>query len=125
MEKENIKNLIREVLREQGGLVPFHAHNGTDSPKIRLLKLDDVKTMRATFNPGSLVDGAGQTTTLSVPGAVLGDYAIASFSLDLQGILLTAYVSAVDTVSVRFQNETTGTIDLASGTLSALIIKKI
>jgi hypothetical protein len=77
----------------------------------------------ATYNPASLADGAGATTTVTVNGAALGDFAQASFSLDLQGILLTAYVSAANTVSVRFQNETGGTIDLASGTLTARITK--
>lgn len=75
----------------------------------------------ATYDPGSLADGAGVTTTVTVTGAALGDYAEASFSLDLQGITLTAWVSAADTVSVRFQNETTGTLDLASGTLRARV----
>lgn len=72
----------------------------------------------ATYNPPSLVDGAGDTTTVTCAGAALGDYVSASFSLDLQGIMLTAWVSAANTVSVRLQNETGGTIDLASGTLS-------
>lgn len=75
----------------------------------------------ATYNPASLADGAGATTTVTVTGAALGDFAVASFSLDLQGIMVTAYVSAADTVSVRFQNETGGTIDLASGTLRAWV----
>lgn len=77
----------------------------------------------ATYDPGNLVDGAGVTTTVTVTGAVLGDYVLVSFSLDLQGILLTGYVSAADTVSVRFQNETGGAIDLASGTIKAKIIR--
>ncbi len=78
-----------------------------------------------TYNPASLGDGVGATTTVTVSGAVLGDFAEASFSLDLQGITLTAWVSAADTVSVRFQNESTGTIDLASGTLRARVTKKM
>lgn len=73
----------------------------------------------ATYNPASLADGAGATTTVTVTGALLGDFAEVSFSLDLQGITLTAWVSAADTVSVRFQNESGGTLDLASGTLRA------
>lgn len=77
----------------------------------------------STYDPASLVDGAGATTTVTVTGALLGDHAIATFSLDLQGILLTAWVSAANTVSVRFQNETGGTIDLASGTIKAVVTK--
>ena len=53
----------------------------------------------------------------------LGDFAEASFSLDLQGIGLTAYVSAANTVSVRFQNESTAAVDLGSGTLRARVRK--
>lgn len=72
----------------------------------------------ATYNPPSLADGAGDTTTVTCAGAALGDYVSASFSLDLQGITMTAWVSSANTVSVRFQNETGGTLDLASGTLN-------
>jgi len=75
----------------------------------------------ATFNPAELVDGVGETTTVTVTNAALGDFCVASFSLDLQGITVTSYVSTTDTVAVRFQNETTGTINLASGTLRARV----
>ena len=81
-------------------------------------------TGSATYDPASLADGAGATTTVTVTGAALGDFAMASFSLDLQGITLTAWVSATNTVSVRFKNETGGVIDLASGTLKAIVLKR-
>ncbi len=71
----------------------------------------------ATYDPGSLLDGDGVTTTVAVFGAAMGDFAEAAFSGALQGITVTAWVSAAGTVSVRFQNETGGTLDLASGTL--------
>jgi hypothetical protein len=38
----------------------------------------------------------------------------------LQGITLTAWVSATNVVSVRFQNETGGDLNLASSTLRAV-----
>lgn len=75
----------------------------------------------ATVDPGNLVDGDGTTATVTVTGAVLGDLATASFSLDLQGITATAYVSTTNTVRVRLQNETGGAIDLGSGTLLATV----
>jgi len=81
-------------------------------------------TTRVRFNsavydpvPGALADGAGATTTVAVPGAALGDFALASFSVSIAGMTLTAWVSAADVVSVRFQNESGGSLDLASGTL--------
>jgi hypothetical protein len=73
----------------------------------------------ATYDPPSLADATGATTTVTVSGAALGDFSNVSFSLDLQGISVTSYVSGADTVSVRFQNESGGLLDLASGTLLA------
>jgi hypothetical protein len=78
-------------------------------------------TGSAVYDPASLNDGAGVTTTVTVTGAALGDWAQASFSLDLQSVLLSAYVSAANTVSVRFQNETTGTVNLSSGTIKVVV----
>lgn len=75
------------------------------------------------YDPGSLVDGAGVSVTIGVPGAALGDFAQASFSQSLQGILMTAVVSNTNEVTVRLQNETSGTIDLTSGTLRVRVNK--
>lgn len=77
----------------------------------------------ATYDPPSLTDGAGVTTTVTVTGATLGDFVRAAFSLDLQGVALTAWVSAADEVSVRFQNGTGATVDLASGTFRVKVEK--
>lgn len=76
-----------------------------------------------TWDPASMNDGTTQTTTVNVTGAALGDVAFGSFSLSLQGILMTAYVSTTDTVTVVLQNETGGTLDLGSGTLRASVIQ--
>lgn len=80
-------------------------------------------TGTVVYDPASLADGTGVTTTVTVTGAVLGDLVVASFSLDLQGIIMTSYVSAADTVSVRFQNETAGVIDLGNGTITAKVLR--
>lgn len=72
-----------------------------------------------TYNPLSLADGEGVTVTVPVTGAAMGDFVEASFSLNLQGIVLTAWVSSADTVSVRFQNETGTAVDLSGGELRA------
>jgi hypothetical protein len=98
--QRNLTELLEAMRRDSGGFL-----NGS-----------------ATFDPASLIDAAGATTTVTVTGAQLGDFAHASFSLDLQGITVTAWVSAANTVSVRFQNESGGTLDLASGTLRARVL---
>lgn len=77
----------------------------------------------ATYDPPNLADGAGTTTTVTVTGAALGDIAAASFSLTTSGITITAWVSNTDTVSVRFQNESGGALDIASGTLKGVVFK--
>jgi hypothetical protein len=76
----------------------------------------------ATYDAASLADGAGVTSTATVTGAVLGDFAIGSCSADLQGITTTWYVSAADTVSFRLQNESGGAVDLASLAYVARVI---
>ena len=81
-------------------------------------------TNSVTYDAASLSDAAGTTKTVSVPGAALGDFAMASLSVDLAGITMTAYVSAADTVAVRLQNESGGTLDLASATLRVAVLPK-
>lgn len=76
----------------------------------------------ATYDPPSLADGDGAQTNITVTGCLLGDIASASFSLDTQGIILNAQVTASNTVTVRFQNETGGTIDLGSGTVRVKVV---
>jgi hypothetical protein len=81
-----------------------------------------VKQGAATDDAASLADGAGETTTVTVEGASLGDFVFVSHSLDAQDITVTGFVSAANTVSVRLQNESAGTKDLASGTLRVCVI---
>ena len=77
----------------------------------------------ATWDAGSLVDGAGETKAVTVTGAVLGDFVLVSLNLDVQEMVVSAHVSADNTVEVRLQNETGGTIDLASTTVNVVVIK--
>ncbi len=118
------------VITKAIGDSPLHLNESTKS--VMEAVVDDLTAIRApfagfltgsgTYDPASLNDAAGATTTITVTGAALGDYVVGySFSLDLQGITLTAYVSVADTVAFRFQNESGGTLDLASGTLRAVV----
>ena len=69
------------------------------------------------YNPPSIASGTISTTTVTVSGASLGDFATASFSLPNAGVHLLAQVTAANTVTVAFWNVTGGAIDLAAGTL--------
>jgi hypothetical protein len=89
---------------------------------IHSLSVGQVK-VTGTWNPASVASGATVTTTLTVTGASLGDFTLASFSLSLQGMQLTSYVSAADTVTVVLSNLTGSAVDLASGTLATIVLK--
>lgn len=93
-----------------GGLVTF---NGVDAMR-----------GSAIYDPPSLAAGAETSTTVAAPGAALGDYAVASFSLDTQGITLVAEVTSAGVVTIRLRNGTASTLDLASGTLSVRVMPK-
>ena len=77
----------------------------------------------ATHNPISLIDGAIDSANVTVYGAKIGDIVNVSFSQTLQGIFLLPYVSADNVVTVKFQNNTGGTIDLDEGVLKVKVIK--
>lgn len=75
----------------------------------------------STVDVASLVDGAGATQSVTVPGAKLGDFVRVAFGVSLVGITVTAYVSAADTVQIRLQNESTATVDLASTSVNIVV----
>jgi hypothetical protein len=75
----------------------------------------DTWVVTATLDAGSLADAAGETDTVAVPGVALGDMVLGcSFAVDEAGLTVTGYVSAAGVVSLRVQNESGSTVDLAS-----------
>tara|TARA_R110000822_G_scaffold3887_1_gene16596 strand:- start:210 stop:533 length:324 start_codon:yes stop_codon:yes gene_type:complete len=86
----------------------------------------DTWSVSATLNASSLADGAGETNTIAVPGVALGDIVLnISMGVDVSGISITPYVSAADVVSIRFQNESGGTLDLASTTVKCVVVRLV
>ena len=100
-----------------------HTHNGVDNPRVDFDDLIGINSFKFNYDPANLVDGAGETTTYTTKGAELGDFVVISFNKDLSGITATGYVSASGTTSVRLQNESGGTLNLASGSIKIIIIK--
>ena len=108
--------------------VAQHADNSTllnafltDITAIRTV-LAGILTGSTTWDVGSLVDAAGESKDVTVTGAVLGDFAIASLGVDTVDMLVTATVTAADTVTVRVQNESGSTVDLASTTVRVVVL---
>ena len=79
-------------------------------------------TAEATWDPGSISDGNEVAVEVTVPGAKLGDFAFASFSLDVADLDLGVAVTAADTVTAVLGNDTGGAINLAEGTLRVKVV---
>jgi hypothetical protein len=71
-----------------------------------------------------ILDGDEVVTSVTVTGAALGDFASASFSIDVSDLTLTAEVVETNTVECQLSNNTGGTVDLNSGTIYVEVRKK-
>lgn len=78
----------------------------------------------ATWDAGSLVDGAGESKDITVTGAAIGDFVLCSLGVDIVDITISAQVTATDTVTVRIQNESGSTVDLASTTVRVRVLPR-
>lgn len=86
----------------------------------------DTWSVSATLDASSLLDAAGETNTIAVPGVALGDVVIGlSMGVDLTGLTVTPYVSAANVVSIRFQNESGTTVNLASTTVRCVVARLV
>jgi hypothetical protein len=77
----------------------------------------------AVYDAPSIAANAQATATITVAGAALGDFVEVAFSISLGGLKLHAYVSATNTVTCVFTNNTGSAIDLGSGTIKARVTK--
>lgn len=83
----------------------------------------DMIVRQATVDPPSMATTVDGTASAVVTDAEIGDYIIPIAPYDLQSIIVTAAVSASNTVDVNFYNASAGTVDLASGTWTFIVIK--
>jgi len=90
-----------------------------------LPKLQGFLTGSETKDFGSIGDGNELIEDVAVLGAALGDFAMASLSVDTVDLTLTATVTAANVVTVSLGNFTGGAIDLASATLTVRTIPKL
>lgn len=78
----------------------------------------------ATWDPPNLASGAQQTTSVTAPGAVVGDRVEVSFSNgDLANCILTGAVVAVDTVTVVQFNNSGVAVNGSTGILKVRVTK--
>ncbi len=71
----------------------------------------------AAYDPPNLGAGASVRANVSASGARRGNFVLASFDAITQDISIGAWCSADDVITVKFQNESAGAVDLPAGTL--------
>ena len=77
-----------------------------------------------TWDAGSIADGDEEAKEVTVTGAALGDYAVASLSIDILDLVLNAQVTAANTVTCVLANNTGGAIDLDSATIYVRVFRR-
>lgn len=74
-----------------------------------------------TLNPGD-----ASVSTITVAGAKLGDFAIASGTMSLQNLTVTAIVSATDTIKVYTVNNISGApVSVSAGTIKVRLFRGV
>lgn len=73
------------------------------------------------YTPALIANGARATVDITVTNAILGYCADVSYDQDLQGLQVTWYVQATDTVRVVLENNTGGGVTLTAGRFRAYV----
>lgn len=77
------------------------------------------------YNIGSIANASRETTNVTVTGASLSapNFVSVGYSKDILGLNVWGYVSATNTVTVVFENNTGGTVDPDSGGLAIVVTR--
>jgi len=100
---------------------PMYGQNKADD---NLNQLGTALSGSATWDASSIADGDEEAKEVTVTGAALGDYVLASLSIDIADLQLDAHVTAADTVTCVLSNSTSGPVDLDSATVYVMVIQK-
>src|SRR6185369_5850187 len=107
-----------------GAMGAICVKSGTDGAAAWKLINPAHLTGSATWDPASIAVGAKEAKNFTVTGAALGDFVIVSFSLDLLDLTLTGTVTAANVVTGVLANSTGGAVNLAAGTIRAVVTPK-
>lgn len=78
----------------------------------------------ATWDPSTITSSSYEAKSITVPGAAVGDFVLASHNKILTNdLMISGNVSAADTVQILIFNPSAGDVDLDSGTLYVLVFK--
>lgn len=89
-----------------------------------LAKLRD-RGLRASASPAvHVTDGDIYSGEITVTGAQLGDFAFASYTQDVKDVEVDANVTAANTVTYVFSNNSGSTVDMASGDIYVHVMER-
>lgn len=77
----------------------------------------------ATVDPANATAGSFASVDVSVPGAAVGDFALAAPGVDTVDTVVGAAVTAENVVTVTVSNTTGGAVNLASSTWKIAVLK--
>ena len=77
------------------------------------------------WTPGTIAIGGFVDITLTVPGAAFGDVVDVAFSADLQDCVITAWVTAINSVKVQISNTAGVAVTFAAGTVTGYVAKAV
>jgi len=92
--------------------------------KLQAKILEDDLKGSATWNADAIADGDEEAKEVTVTGAAVGDYAIASLSIDISDLVLDAQVTAANVVTCILANNTGGAINLDSATVYVRVFRR-
>lgn len=72
----------------------------------------------------SVADGDSASEDITVFGAVLGDYCVASLEVDSVDLAVYCAVTAANVATISVANHTGSGVDLASTTIRAMVLKR-
>lgn len=116
---------MKTPITQNNFVVPYHVHNGVDSPVLNTLTAGNAPTYFTGSTPwagATFTPGATAGVQFTVTGARFGDFVIGAYSSNLQGLFLSAYVIATDLVTVEIVNNGMASPTIPAGTFTALVI---
>jgi hypothetical protein len=74
----------------------------------------------ASITPGAATTGTTVTSTIAVPGCLVGDVVFASAPAALGNVQMVGEVTAAGTVTLKFSNTTAGTLTPPAGVYTVI-----
>ena len=82
-----------------------------------------VSEMEAIWDPDSVNSNVTFSEAVDVTGAGLGDMVLVSLEADLQKVILSGYVSAVNEVTVMVHNSSAGAVNLGASVVHIVVLR--